>query len=136
VFRINVVAIWLTCNVLYVIVIQEAFNTPKNLANNGVLYNIDYIGIFMAAMCLFRLFFGLAYLFRFKCKISCDKKYEIKERDLLKEFKKMKKAGEANLEDSGMLSESLMKNDNADKEDDDLIATLSPLEMKMKLQQL
>lgn len=47
----------------------------------------------MAGMCIFRLFFGTCYLFRYKCKISCNKKYEIKERDLLKEFKKMKKQG-------------------------------------------
>jgi len=33
-----------------------------------------------------------------------------------------------------MLQESLMKNDNDDQEDDNLVATLSPLEMKMKLQ--
>jgi hypothetical protein len=124
---------WLMCNALYVIVIQELFNTPKDLANNGKFYFIDIIGIFMAGMCLFRLCFGACYLLRFKCKINCDKKYNIEQRDLLKEYKKMKKQGMANLEDSGMLAESLMKNDNDDRDDDDLVATLSPLEMKMKL---
>lgn len=87
----------------------------------------------MAAMVLFRLVFGALYLCKFKCKVNCGDKYRIQERDLLKEFKKMKKnQGELDLEDSGMLAESLIKNDHDDEEDDNLVATLSPLDMKMK----
>ena len=37
-----------------------------------------------------------------------------------------------NLEDSEMLTESLMQNENDDGEDDELVATISPLDMKMK----
>ena len=90
----------------------------------------------MAVMVLFRLIFGALYLCKFKCKVNCGDKYRIEERDLLKEFKKMKKGEFVDLEDSAILQESLLKNDNGDDADDNLIATLSPLEMKMKKMQM
>lgn len=40
------------------------------------------------------------------------------------------------LEESGMLAESLLKNDNDDMDDDDLIATISPLDMTRKIAEL
>jgi hypothetical protein len=93
---------------------------------------IDGLGMFMAGMVIFRITFGALYLCRFKCKVNCGDKYRIEERDLLKEFKNMKKGNFVDLEDSGIYNQALLDNENGDEEDDNLIATLSPLEMKMK----
>lgn len=99
------------CNLLYVILVGYfADEAPNNIANNGQWYFIDWLGAFMAIMILFRLIFGALYLCKFKCKVNCGDKYRIEETDLLKQFKKMKKAP-VDLEDSGMLAESLMRND-------------------------
>jgi hypothetical protein len=70
--------------------------------------------MFMAIMVLFRLVFGGLYLCIFKCKMNCGDKYRVEERDLLKEYKKMKKAG-GDLEDSGMQEELLKQNDAEDE---------------------
>ena len=63
---------------------------------------IDGLGMFMAGMVIFRITFGALYLCRFKCKVNCGDKYRIEERDLLKEFKNMKKGNFVDLEDSGI----------------------------------
>lgn len=48
----------------------------------------------------------------------------------------MKRNDMADLEDSGMLAESLVRNDQDDDDDDVLVATISPLDMKMKKLQM
>lgn len=129
-FRINTLVFWILCNIIYVIAIQELKITlqPDNVANDGVWYFMDILGSAFAGMVLFRVIFGSLFLCRFKCKVNCGDKYRVEEVDLLREVKKMRK----NLEDSEMLTESLMQNEHDDAEDDDLVATISPLDMKMK----
>ena len=51
--------------------------------------------MFLAAIVIFRVFFGLLYVLKWQCRYACNKKYTISEYNLEREFKKLKKNKDA-----------------------------------------
>lgn len=79
-------------------------------------------------MAIYRVTFSGLHILRFKAHYGCGDKYRIQEFNLKQEVKKLKKT----CDDSDYLLGFLEEEDNADNDDDDLIASISPLDMKIK----
>lgn len=81
----------------------------------------------MAISALFRVFFGAIHICRMKAKMNA-RQYRIKHQNLSKMVDTMK----GNLEDSAHLLKSYLENEQRDQADDDLMASHSPLDLKIK----
>lgn len=89
---------------------------------------IELFSVVMAGLATFRMTFGTLHVIRMKWQLSSSK-FKLKKQDLLKTVQGM----QGNLEDSDyLLKDYIAQQEEADQADDDLLATLSPLDMKLK----
>lgn len=139
-FRINFLFFFILVNGLYIILIDATVKDEKVepgkpiLANDGTLYAIDWFTIYLAAMVLYKLFFAVLHLMKFKC---CAHRYTPDNVNLDQEVKRMKKQS---LDDSvhedvlldirDYLADEADREDKDDRRNDQLLASISPADFR------
>merc|ERR1712166_109236 len=93
----------------------------------GTLGTIELFSVLMAVLATFRITFGTLHVIRMKCQLS-SKKFKLKKQNLLNTVNTMK----GNLDESDYLLKDYLEQEERDQADDDLMATYSPLDMKIK----
>lgn len=94
---------------------------------DGTISPLVMFSIVMAIMALFRVTFGTLHVLRMKCELS-SKKFRIKHQNL----KKVVNTMQGNLDESDYLLKDYLAQEERDQADDDLMATYSPLDLKIK----
>jgi hypothetical protein len=130
-FRVNAFCFWVFLNIGFILMVESIMDKGGALALNmgDPLQNpIELFSVFMAILATFRITFGTLHVIRMKCQLSSSK-FKLKRQNLLKNVQAM----QGNLEDSDyLLKDYIAQQEEADQADDDLLATLSPLDMKLK----
>ena len=127
-FRVNAFCLWAMFNILFIIFVEQIMNDADALAlNDGHLGPIEVFSVIMAGMALFRIIFGSLHVLRMKCQLS-SKKFKLQQQNL----KQIVNTMQGNLDESAYLLKDYLAQEERDQADDDLMATYSPLDMKIK----
>jgi len=83
---------WLACNGIYffVVLMLPASNNPK-VINDGSFTWLEYFTCFIAAIVVFRVTFATLYICKWRCRYCCNKKYQVSEYNMEREFQKIRK---------------------------------------------
>lgn len=83
--------LWLLGNVAYYIAILEIIEASggakvndERASDSGYLAGFS---LYLAALVVFRIFFAVIYILKWKCRYCCSKKYKVNRVNLLDEFK-------------------------------------------------
>lgn len=89
-------AFWIAANAAFAIVI-EAYGslTPKTASgkhriNDGSMTFLQGFAIYLASLVVFRLFFAILHIIKFKCRACCVDKYKTYVFDMQEEFANMR----------------------------------------------
>ena len=112
VFRTKFVFIWLAFNVFYYLLILELIvadsSTTETIRDSDAGY-LAYFSLFLASLVVCRLFFASIYVLKWKCRYTCDKKYKVKKRNLMADYKKIKRTSEGESTDDEEIEAELKK---------------------------
>ena len=80
-FRTNFVLCWLSANVAYYIIILKLINSSSGDQIGQIKDSDDgyltYFSIYLAGLVLFRVFFAVVYILKWKIRYNCQGKYKI-----------------------------------------------------------
>jgi lysylphosphatidylglycerol synthetase-like protein (DUF2156 family) len=92
VFRTNFVLIWLAANMGYYIMIVELVSSASGSTyrdkDSGYLAGFS---CYLGALVIFRVVFASMYICKWKCRYNCSKKYKVPHRNMIADFKTIKK---------------------------------------------
>lgn len=127
-FRVNAFCLWALFNILFIVMVESIMKNNNALAlNDGQLGTIELFSVVMAIMAAFRITFGTLHVLRMKCELS-SKKFRIQRQNL----KAVVNTMQGNLDESDYLLKDYLAQEERDQADDDLMATYSPLDLKIK----
>lgn len=83
--------IWIACNGAYFfIVLRLSGSQNPQYQNDGSFGPLQGFTCFLAAIVVFRVFFAILYVCKWKCRYCCNKNYKIKTYNLDKNFAKLR----------------------------------------------
>ena len=112
-FRVNFVTFWVCCNAAFVIVVEGFTETPNanhEGVNDGSIGFLEVFAMYLATLVVYRVFFGLLHILKFKTLTSCFccKKYKTPKFNFHDEVRKLR-------QETVDWNESIIEEDDADK---------------------
>jgi hypothetical protein len=84
-FRVNFVTFWIIANAIYVSVIDYFVGQNKQYVNDGSWGFMEYFSTYLAGLVIYRVFFAVIHIFRFKCRRNCFRgEYQVREINIKK----------------------------------------------------
>jgi len=84
-FRVNFVTFWIISNAIYVSVIDYFVGQNKQYVNDGTWGFMEYFSAYLAGLVIYRVFFAVIHIFRFKCRRNCFRgEYQVREINIKK----------------------------------------------------
>jgi len=94
VFRVNFVAFWILCNSTFALVTENYLSLPSKgntkAINDGSIGFLEVFALYLAALVVYRVFFGFIHILKFKTLANCLKKYKTPKFDLHDEVRRLR----------------------------------------------
>ena len=90
VFRVNFFCFWCIVNGAYIVFIDSVVNEQYTKVNDGSFHFLEIVSVVFAGIVVYKVFFCLAHLIRFKIRISCYDDLKVGEVDLDAEVERLK----------------------------------------------
>ena len=91
-FRANFLFLWLCGNGAYFLAVLAIGNSgSKTVVNNGTMGVLEYFSLYLAGIVVFRVTFAVLHTCKWRWRFAINKKYQIQEYNLEKNFKELKK---------------------------------------------
>ncbi len=97
VFRVNFLTFWILANAAFAIVIEnyaQLTGTKTNagpvIVNNGKIGFLEVFAIYLASLVVYKVFFGIFHILKFKILFTFVPNYKIPKFDLHEEVKKLR----------------------------------------------
>ena len=111
-FRVNFVTFWIIANAIYVSVIDYFVGQNKQYVNDGSWGFMEYFSTYLAGLVIYRVFFAVIHIFRFKCRRNCFRgEYQVREINIKKHHYKTRGI---DVDQSEYNEELLIQKQNAD----------------------
>lgn len=89
---------WVIANLMFVIVIENYSTMTSGggnvIVNNGKIGFLEVYAIYLAALVLYKVFFGAIHIIKFKILYNCFKKYKIHEVEMIEAVRKLRMEAE------------------------------------------
>jgi hypothetical protein len=105
VFRVNFLTFWIVANTAFAIVIEnkaQITDPAKNSGGGPIIVNdgkwgfLEIFAIYLAALVVYKVFFGVFHILKFKFLFNCLPKYKIPKFDMHQEVKKLRETQDWN----------------------------------------
>jgi len=120
VFRVNFLAFWILSNVFFCVVVNNYASITavtredgKILSNDGEVNFLQVFALFLASIVVFRVFFAIISIFKFKFLYNHTLRYSLYKFDLHEEAKKLRDEAE-NWNDSVLETDMALLENNAE----------------------
>jgi hypothetical protein len=97
VFRVNFLTFWIIMNTLYAMVVENYAQYSNRsgdgeaiIVNNGTIGFLEVFACYLAALVLYKTFFGVQHIVKFKILSNCFKAYKMPRYDLHQEVKRLR----------------------------------------------
>lgn len=96
VFRVNFLTFWIVSNVAFAIIVENYAQLTSNtqdgpiIVNDGKIGFLEVFAIYLASLVVYKVFFGLIHILKFKMFFGCVNKYKTPKFDMHDEVKRLR----------------------------------------------
>jgi hypothetical protein len=131
VFRVNFLAFWLLCNILFAGLVENLASNEKTstkvvdgvtrvVANCGEINYLLIFAMYLASLVVYKLFFAVLHIIRFKLLFSFSTSYKVYQIDLEEDARKLR-AETKDWDKSLLDSDMRILGDDPNEDDDQLL---------------
>jgi hypothetical protein len=94
VFRVNFVTFWVLANSAFAILTENYLSLPdqhaKKAINDGSIGFLEVFALYLASLVVYRVFFGMIHILKFKTLTNCVRKYRTPKYNLHDEVRRLR----------------------------------------------